>query len=89
MAELEIPKLIWLQFYGDGNPEWDDPVDMDEAYWCAEKVNEHDVEYIKAELFDKYGGHTADCHSSVYVGMGSYRECNCGFAELTTKRGKS
>ena len=53
------PERIWLQYYGDGDPEYDGPVDFDEMYWCQDKVNEHDIEYVKAELLAKFGGHTA------------------------------
>lgn len=45
--DYKPPKRIWLQYYGDGNPEYDGPVDFDEMCWCSDKVNKHDVEYVR------------------------------------------
>ena len=44
---------IWLQCYGDGDPEYDGPVDFDEMYWCQDKVNEHDVGYVRVDALEE------------------------------------
>lgn len=76
---------IWLQCYGDGDPEYDGPVDSDEMYWCNDKVNEHDVGYVKAELFDKYGQHLPECQRrKAYENLENYRmvKCDCGLSDI-------
>jgi len=49
MEKLKIHKKIYLQVWGDGDPEFDEPADLDEQYWCNDKVNEHDVAYVLEE----------------------------------------
>lgn len=49
----EPPNRIWLQFHGDGSP--DDPGEPDPAdvTWCQDKINEHDVEYVRSSWIDR------------------------------------
>jgi len=49
MGKAEIPDRIWVQWYGEDEFA-DDPLDatVDEAVtWCVDKINEHDVEYVR------------------------------------------
>lgn len=59
MEKLKIHKKIYLQVWGDGDPEFDDPVDPDEMYWCQDKVNDHDVAYVLEEeaVLDRMKAH--------------------------------
>ena len=51
----EIPERIWVQWYGDDEFA-DEPLDatVDEAVtWCVDKINEHDVQYVKVDALDE------------------------------------
>jgi hypothetical protein len=43
-----IPKTIYLQI-GKECPDDEDFNDLSEVSWCAEKVNENDIEYVLKE----------------------------------------
>jgi len=46
----KIPRQIWVQWYGEGLPEEDDPDWIGEGVtWCVDKINEHDVCYVTEE----------------------------------------
>ena len=85
----EISERIWLQWYGDEDPEFEEPYDAGDVYWCVEKVNDHDVEYIRKDLFDKFGGHTAECawHKWRTTTTGAKGKCDCGFDKYESKSG--
>ena len=42
------PRVIWLQWHGDGEPWEGGEVDAGEVTWSASKVFEHDVRYVRA-----------------------------------------
>lgn len=51
------PNKIYLQTYGDADPEGLSPeeksvFDWTEVSWCSEQINEWDQEYIRADLYD-------------------------------------
>lgn len=41
--EQQAPQRIWLQWYG-----W-----SEENTWCVDKINDEDVEYIRADAVDE------------------------------------
>lgn len=50
MTPKDAPKRIYLQL-GPDKPERDDKFsDYAEVTWCAEKINDFDVEYIRADI---------------------------------------
>ena len=51
MNEYEAPERIWLQVDPDGlcPGEWDS---LDGATWCADKINDNDVEYVRADTVE-------------------------------------
>jgi hypothetical protein len=54
---MNPPELIYLQWWGDVNLEEMSELErLDtggiEATWCADKIYEHDVEYVRKDLFD-------------------------------------
>lgn len=43
------PNPLWLQWYGDGNPEIDgEPENDNDVTWCRDKIFDHDIEYVPA-----------------------------------------
>lgn len=45
------PERIYLQYYGDEEPSEGPAM---EVSWCAEKIYEHDVEYMRLERIAEY-----------------------------------
>jgi hypothetical protein len=45
----EIPDYIYLQWYGDGEPDGSIPI-HDEVTWCVDRIFTQDIQYVKAEL---------------------------------------
>lgn len=41
------PNKIWLQWHGDGNPDEPGEPDPADVTWCQDKINEHDIEYVR------------------------------------------
>jgi len=90
MADIKaIPERIWVQWYGDGEPS-EGVYDDEPVTWCEDKINEHDVEYVKTELFHKFGGHTAECGFVKFhllvdeddngrAPLGMSDRCDCGY----------
>ena len=44
----EVPRQVWIQWYGDGEPE-DGFADDEAVTWCKDKINKHDVCYVTEE----------------------------------------
>ncbi len=44
-----IPRMIWVQWYGDGEPEDGIFDEGDGVTWCVDKINKHDVCYVTEE----------------------------------------
>ena len=43
------PNVLWLQFYGDGDPCDESPIDDADVTWCRDKIFGADEMYIRAE----------------------------------------
>lgn len=43
------PKVIYLQYHGDGEPDDESPVRDADVTWCRDKIFEHDLEYVRLE----------------------------------------
>ena len=43
------PKTIWLQWYGDADPDEAGEPDHEDVTWCEDKINDSDVEYVSAD----------------------------------------
>ena len=52
----DAPERIWLQWWGDGDPDEPGEVYLDEVTWQDERIFDHDVEFVRkdkvAELLD-------------------------------------
>lgn len=46
-----IPNKIYLQI-GDDTPKYIDFNDLDEVTWCADRISENDIEYIRVKNMD-------------------------------------
>lgn len=46
----QAPERVWLQYFGDAEPEHDARISHSDVSWCAEKVFDHDIEYIRLDL---------------------------------------
>lgn len=47
------PNPLWLQWYGDGDPEIDgEPEGDNDVTWCRDKIFDRDVEYVPATRID-------------------------------------
>jgi len=44
-----IPRMIWVQWFGDGEPEDGIFDEGDGVTWCVDKINKHDVCYVTEE----------------------------------------
>ena len=63
----DAPKKVWLQNVGDADQLYDD-----EVTWCGEKINEDDVEYIRADEIERLRSACRKAwHELVEAGMGS------------------
>jgi hypothetical protein len=49
----EPPIKVWLQWHGDGDPSDGDPVPTVGVTWSAEKVWRGDVEYVRADEYNR------------------------------------
>jgi hypothetical protein len=49
MSEIKIPNVIWLQWYGDGDPVDGGPQDTTDVSWCESQIFDHDVQYVRAD----------------------------------------
>ena len=50
-----IPKVIYLQIYADGEtPE--DFNELDGVSWCTEKINPNDIEFVLCDVNKKSRG---------------------------------
>ena len=49
------PDKVYLQYYGDGDPEIEEPADIDDndATWCRDKIFTHDVPYVRQSTADE------------------------------------
>jgi hypothetical protein len=48
-AESQPPDRIWLQWYGNADPEFETgEINVDDVSWCLDKIFEHDIEYVRA-----------------------------------------
>ena len=48
---MDAPGKLWLQWWGDDSPDDGEPNPGDEgATWCADKIFEHDVLYIRTDI---------------------------------------
>lgn len=70
------PDVIWLQFHGDGDHESDAPVDSQDVTWSAEKVFEHDVNYVNAVALRRLANATRTIASALDEGLDTHRESN-------------
>ena len=51
MKAMDAPGKLWLQWWGDDSPDDGEPNPCDEgATWCADKIFEHDVLYIRTDI---------------------------------------
>ena len=41
------PNRIWLQWYGDGDPDEPGEPEHEGITWCQDKINDHDIEYVR------------------------------------------
>ena len=41
------PEKIYLQFYGDGEPDEEGNVDDEDVTWCINQIFTHDVEFVR------------------------------------------
>ena len=56
------PERIYLQLHGDADPA-DYPGQippLDEATWCASGIFEHDIEYVRADIFEAAAARVAE-----------------------------
>ena len=50
----DVPRLIYLQWYGDGDPEAEvGPVSENDVTWCRERIFKHDIEFIPATELER------------------------------------
>ena len=53
---MSAPKKIYLQWHGDADPaDYPDGPDPDQSdvTWCADKIFEHDIEYVRVDELDR------------------------------------
>ena len=62
----KIPERIWLQVYGDEDPELGLPPDDWETTWCEDKINDSDVEYVLASKFEELEAKFAEIRRREY-----------------------
>ena len=48
----EAPERIWLQWFGDSDPDDPGEVYIDDVTWQDERIFDHDVEYVRADKAD-------------------------------------
>ena len=48
LPRLVVPLSIWLQWYGDGDPDDGEPESTENITWCADKIFPEDIEYVHA-----------------------------------------
>jgi hypothetical protein len=53
-ANAGPPETIYLQYYGDADPEDfgpdEDPIQSGEVTFCREQIFEHDIVYVRRDL---------------------------------------
>lgn len=55
-----LPTIIFLQWHGDAEPsESFDPPEESEVTWCRERIFEHDLKYVRADVADNQAGRLA------------------------------
>ena|SRR5690554_5950579 len=59
MTAKEFPKKIWLQKEDDEHPECSTYYG-EGMTWCEDKINNEDVEYIRADLVNQKALHIAE-----------------------------
>jgi hypothetical protein len=74
-----VPAVIYLQYYGDGEPDDESPVRDNDVTWCRDKIFESDIKYVRsrtdiprlvaavrraAKYIDAIPGHSAQWGSS-------------------------
>ena len=68
---MEAPDKIYLQIDGDSFGEWEG------ATWCQDKINDTDVEYVRAVMDEKCPNcATGYLKKNVHI-------CKCGYEEVT------
>ena len=51
MSDKEAPKQIWLQEPNDcDDDDWNEWQDV--VTWCADKINDTDIKYVRADRYD-------------------------------------
>lgn len=46
-GEMKLPEKIYLQWYGDGEPDEPGEVSVHDVTWHKDKVFKHDIEYVR------------------------------------------
>ena len=61
---MGAPDRIYLQWHGDADPadypNGPDP-SLDDVTWCADKIYEHDIEYVPANEVTRLRAELAEC----------------------------
>ncbi len=60
---MSAPKKIYLQWHGDADPaDYPDGPDPDQSdvTWCADKIFEHDIEYVRVDELDRLRAEVAN-----------------------------
>ena len=47
----EAPERIWLQWFGDSDPDDPGEVYIDDVTWQDERIFDHDIEYVRADRY--------------------------------------
>lgn len=71
-APTQTPAAIFLQWHGDAEPsDCYDPPEESEVTWCRERIFEHDVKYVRADLAERLAGALAkiDSHFQLHPNM--------------------
>ena len=63
----DIPERIWLQ---PGEPhdlvESFHDLPMSEVSWCSDQIDEHDIEYVRADLYERLRVENARLHLALF-----------------------
>ena len=70
---MGAPDRIYLQWHGDADPadypNGPDP-SLDDVTWCADKIYEHDIEYVPANEVTRLRAELAVARSELAVSVG-------------------